>query len=219
MKRLLVVLAVPVALIAVFSTFGVQSGCGLPIRIDLPNQTFAFSLNASDLVSAVEEELNVNLQGLDTIPAHININESFEIPLPPQKVDLSDNADLKKYIEAGAVQSVTVKFVDYTVEQNTLNFDLPAVDMYMDNHSADIITASSKKIAVTQPIAAGFTGTDNVSFTTGGRQTLSDFLLSLKFTFLGLVDVHVDTSKTRTIPKGLLNGKLTVGLYFTVEPL
>jgi hypothetical protein len=203
------------------TSFGIGA-CGLlggDIRIDLPDQTFPFSLDAGLLRQSLEDNLGISLSGQTEIPAGYDIKQTFSFELDPQKVDFSDNQDLKKYIDAGKVSGVTVKYVQYTISTNSLNFALPSLEMWLDGYDATGITASSEKVAVSGSIAAGWMGTDEVQFTTDGRQILSDFLMSLKFAFIGKTDVTVDTSVTRTIPSGQIDGQVTVGLYFTVSPL
>lgn len=208
-------------LLLIPSAFGF-SACGLlggDIRIDLPDQTFPFSLDATLLKTSLEQQLGISLDGLTEIPAGYDVNQDFSFELDPQQVDFSDNPDLKKYIDAGKVNSVTVKYVQYTISTNSLNFSLPSLEMWLDGYDATGISASSQKVAVSGSINAGWTGTDEVQFTTDGRQILSDFLMSLKFAFIGKTDITVDTSVTRTIPSGQIDGQVTVGLYFTVSPL
>ncbi len=198
------------------------SSCGLlggDIGIDMPDQTFPFSLDAGLLRQSLEQQLEISLDGLTEIPVGYPVNQTFPFELDPQKVDFSDNADLKKYIDAGKVSGVTVKYVQYTISTNSLNFALPSLEMWLDGYDATGITASSKEVAVSGSIAAGWMGTDEVQFMTDGRQILSDFLMSLKFAFIGKTDITVDTSVTRTIPTGLIEGQVTVGIRFTVSPL
>lgn len=200
------------------------AGCGLfdssgGLRIDIPDQTFDFSLDADALVSQLETQLNVSLQGQDEIPAGVDVNQSFPVDVPPAPVDLSDNQDLKKYIDAGKVKGVTVKYVKVDVTSNTLNYDIPQVEVYLDNVDATAITSSSSLIGLTSEIPAGQTITGELSFTTDGRQLLSDYLLSLSFAFLARTEVTIDTSVSRLVPAGQLAGRITLGLYFTVDPL
>jgi len=200
------------------------AGCGLldssgGIRIDIPDQTFDFSLDASALVSQLETQLGISLQGQTEIPTGVDINQSFTVDVPPAPVDLSDNQDLKKYIDAGKVKGVTVKYVRVDVVSNSLNYDIPQVEVYLDNVNASGITSSSSLIGVTSEIPAGQIVNGELGFTTDGRQILSDYLLSLSFAFLARTEVTIDTSVSRLVPAGQLAGKITLGLYFTVDPL
>lgn len=201
------------------------SGCGLldseaTVTIDVPDQTFTFSLDASQVRAQIEQACSCTLQG-DEIPAGVNLTQTFSIEIPAQAIDLTQNPDLQKYKnQLDKVKSVTIKYVRYNLSQNSLNFDLPAAELWIGELSATSISHSSaKKIAVLPSIAAGFTGSGEVSFVTGGRDTLSSFLLSLQFALLGKADINVDTSKTRTVPGGQLAGSVTVGVSFKVAPL
>ncbi len=200
-------------------------GCGLldseaTVTVDVPDQTFSFSLDAGQVRSQIEQACSCTLQGGE-IPQGVNLNQTFTVELPAQAIDLSQNPDLQKYKDQlDKVKAVTIKYVRYTLSQNSLNFDLPAAELWIGALSATSINHSSaKKIAVLPSIAAGFTGTGEVNFVTGGRDTLSSFLLSLQFALLGKADITVDTSKTRTVPNGQLAGSVTIGLSFKVAPL
>ncbi len=196
-------------------------GCGLldsPIRIDLPDQTFSFSVDASSLRSQLEQELGVSLSGQTTIPAQLNLNQTFNLDLPAQQIDFSDEQDLKQYLDAGKIKSVTVKYVQYSLTTNTLNYPVPALEIWLDEAGVSTIGAASKKIAQTEQVPAGQTGNGDLLFTTNGRQILSDFLLGLKFAFLGRTEITIDTSVSRNIPAGQLAGSVTIGLYFSVDP-
>lgn len=201
------------------------AGCGLldseaTVPIDLPDQTFSFALDASQVRSQIEQACSCTLQG-NEIPQGVNVNQTFSVDLPAQAIDLTQNPDLQKYQnQLDKVKSVTVKYVRYTLSQNTLNFDLPSAELWVGALNATSIhDASAKKIAVLPSIAAGSTAPGEVSFVTGGRDTLSSFLLSLQFALLGKADITVDTSKTRTVPGGQLSGSVTIGLSFRVAPL
>jgi len=198
--------------------------CGLldsstGIRLDIPNQNFSFSLNADSLRTQLEQAAGVSLSGLAEFPAQVNLKQTFTLDLPAQQVDLSENQDLKKYIDAGKVKGVTVKFVKYNIDSNTLNYPLPALSIWLDNHGATQIGASSKEIARSPQIPAGQTGENELAFTPNGREVLSDYLLGLKFALLGQGQVTIDTTQSRAIPAGQISGSVTIGLYFTVDPL
>ncbi len=200
------------------------SGCGLwdanaEFRVDVPPQTFDFNLNADTLIAQLENELNISLQGADELPAGITVTQDME--LPAQDMDLSGEEALREHIESGAIKSVTINAVEYTIANNSLTFPLPSVELYMDDLGATEITATATKIAQTEQIDPGYTGTKEVLFVPGGREALSDFLFQLKFTALGKAAVTIDTTGPgpHPVPGGVMDGKVTIHLYFTVDPL
>jgi hypothetical protein len=216
MRRLLVVLAASVFLFAGCGLFGDDAG----IRIDLPDQTFDFELNADDLVTALEAELGVSLDGEVNIPPQLNLTKTFDFELPPEKIDLTDEDQLKDYIAAGKIKKVVIRYIQYNFSQNTLNYPLPGFEMFVDAFEATGITTSSDKVAETNEITVGLDGGPfEVIFSPNGRDILSEYFMSLKFAFLASGEVTIDTSQSRAIPSGRLAGTIVVGLYFTVDPL
>lgn len=228
MKKLLMVTAVPLALLAAVCWLPVAGGCGLfdsgGIRVNVPTQTFAFDLDAGVVKTELEQYLqgqgiSVDLSGKSEIPPEVGeLQYTVEMETPPEQVDLSNEEDLKKYVEAGKVKSVEIKSIRYVIEQNTLNFDMPRLDVYMGGFDAQD-TSDAALVAVIDSITAGWTGQDAVQFAEGGRETMSSYLLGYKFAFIGKADITIDTAVTRTIPDGLLAGRVEVDVQFTVDPL
>ena len=243
MKKLLFVLALPLAVVAGLSLAGLNGACGLfgatdGITISLPTQEFDFDLNANQARDQLEQAINEQLQGLTIdlsgeteIPQQVcdaqgancinvpTVEETFTFDLPAQQVDLSDQSDLKKYVAAGKVKAVTIKFISYDITSNSLNFDLPAIDLYLDALDSTEISDSSDLIAVVPSIGAEVTGEGEVQFTNDGRQIMSNYMLGYKFAMLGRTTLTLDTAVTRTIPQGQMIGKVKIGLEFTVDPL
>lgn len=222
MKKTFSILAFPLALLT--------AGCGMfdsasaGIAINVPTQTFEFDLDAGVVKAELQQYLDdngipVDLTGKTEIPSEVpDFQQTFTLETPPEQVDLSNEQDLKKYIEAGKVKSVKVKSVIYIIEQNSLNFDVPRLDMFMGGIDAQD-TSEASLVAVVDSIAAGWTGQDNVQFPEDGREVMSNYLLGYKFAFIGKVDIAIDTAVTRTIPSGVLAGRVEVSVQFTVDPI
>ncbi len=247
MKNFLVVLALPLAAVAALSAAGLTGGCGLldaatdGITISLPTQEFDFDLNANQARDQLEQALNdqmpagytIDLSGLNEIPDQVcddsnppvcvdmpTVEETFEFELPAQDVDLSDQEDLKKYVAAGKVKAVTIESISYDITENSLNFALPALDLYMDDlGTTEISDTSSKKVAVVPSIGAGVTGEGQVQFTPNGREDMSRYMLRFEFAMLGITTYTIDTAVTRTVPQGIMLGKVKIKLSFTVDPI
>ena len=209
-------------------------GCGLldsttEIRVELPVQEFDFELDASIVKAQLQAYLDsqgigIDISGMQELPADVagvplTIQQTFELELPPEQVDLSDEEDLRQYIESGKIKSVKIKFIRADIATNSLNFQTPEIEMWMDDLSATGITANSDQVAIIPSIAAGATGEVDLEFTPGGRDTMSNYLLSYQFALMAMVAITIDTSVTRTIPDGLLQGKLKISLEFTADPL
>jgi hypothetical protein len=225
MKKLVLVLLAPMVVVLGLAVAGISGGCGLlegGLEIDLPNVSFDFSLDTSSLRGQLEAQCGCSLAG-GTVPEGIAIQQTFPVEIPPQQQDLSNNADLKKYIEGGKVKKVTVNSVKLTLASNTLTFDLPSVDLYMGPMSAaSTADAAAKKIAVLPAINAGTTGLVQVQFTADGKSIMSQFLLSYQFALLGVANIAIDipmTGGNRGVPSGAMAGVVTVSLSFTVDPL
>lgn len=222
------------------------AGCGLlevtqGITISLPSQDFPFSVDVtgarSQIEQAIEQALQLpsgtlDLQG-DEIPAQVcnppgsgncvdvpRIQKDFTFDVPPQSIDMRSQTELKKYVDAGKVKAVKIKYINFTIVTNTLNFDLPAVEVYVDDLGATVIDENtSDKVGVIPSLPAGQTGQGKVQFTTQGQAIISDRLLDFAFSMLGRVLFSIDTEVTRSIPTGVLAGSVQIGVEFTVDPI
>jgi hypothetical protein len=225
MKKLMIVLAVPVMIVAALTVAEVTGGCGLldaadEIWIGPITQTFEFDLDANDVRALLEAQLGVSLAGQTEFPAQLgDIQRTLEFETPPEKVDLTGEEDLKKYVDAGNVKNVRIESVKYDISQNTLNYDLPNLEMYMDDHSVSGLTQNSQLIATLPVITAGTTGPGAVQWAPNGQSVLSDYLMSFKFAIIGKATVEIDTNKTRAIPSGQMAGVVEVKVKFSVDPL
>ena len=63
------------------------------------------------------------------------------------------------------------------------------------------------------------TGEGEVQFTPDGRQIMSVYMLSFEFAMLGITTYTIDTAVTRTIPQGIMQGKVKIELSFKVDPI
>lgn len=225
MKKLMIVLAVPVMIVAALTVAEVSGGCGLwdatdEIWIGPITQTFDFDLDANDVRTLLETQLGVSLAGLTEFPAQLgDIQRTLELETPPEKVDLTGEEDLKKYVDAGKVKNVKIESIKYFINQNTLNYDLPHLEMYMDEHAANQITASSQLVATLPTITAGTPGEGAVQWAPDGQSILSDFLMDFKFAIIGKATVEIDTAKSRAIPAGQMAGMVEVKVKFSVDPI
>ena len=225
MKKLMIVLAVPVMIVAALTVAEVSGGCGLwaatdEIWIGPITQTFDFDLNANDIRTLLETQLGVSLAGLTEFPAQVgDFQRTLEMETPPEKVDLTGEEELKKYVDAGKVKKVKVESIKYNITQNSLNYDLPNMEMYIEDYEATEIPASSDPIATLPIIAAGFTGEGAVQWAPDGQSILSEFLMSFKFAIIGKATVEIDTNRTRAIPAGQMAGVVEVKVKFAVDPL
>jgi len=225
MKKLMIVLAVPVMIVAALTVAEVTGGCGLldaadEIWIGPITQTFEFDLDANDVRTLLETQLGVSLAGQTEFPAQLgDIQRTLEFETPPEKVDLTGEEKLKQYVDAGHVKSVKIDSVSYNITQNTLNYDLPLLEMYMDDYDVTGLTQASQLVATLPVITAGTTGPGAVQWAPNGQSILSSYLMSFKFAIIGKATVEIDTNKTRAIPAGQMSGLVEVKVKFSVDPL
>jgi hypothetical protein len=225
MKKLMIVLAVPMMIVAALTAAQVTGGCGLweatdEIWIGPITQTFDFDLDANDVRALLEAQLGVSLAGQTEFPAQLGeIQRTLEFETPPEKVDLTGEEKLKQYVDAGNVKNVRIESVTYNITQNTLNYDLPHMEMYMDDHEVTGLTQASQLVATLPVITAGTTGPGAVQWAANGQSILSDYLMSFKFAIIGKATVEIDTTKTRAIPAGQMAGIVEVKVKFSVDPL
>ena len=186
-------------LFSVFASLGLSvlliSSCGLldggGISVSLPEQSFDFSLDADQARGQLQAYLDgqgapydqIDLNGLEEIPAEVcegsvcvdvpTFSETFEIEIPGQQVDFSDEDELKKYVEAGKIKSVSIEYVQFVIDENSLNFNMPSLDLYMDQLGTSAIADSSDLIGRVPSVQAGSTEEGELQFTTDGRQIMS----------------------------------------------
>jgi hypothetical protein len=219
-------------------------GCGLldlddGATVTLPPVEYAFELNADLAKAQLQAQLQamgapynlIDLTNQTEIPAQVcptpstcqavpRIQRDLTFDLPAQQVDLTSQTELQQYIAAGKVKKVNIDYIEYTLDRNSLNFELPQLELYVDDPGQTQLRDGSNKVARIAAIPAGATGTDRVQFTVDGRQKMSDRLLrDFAFAFLGQAELGFDTDVTRTIPGGQLAGKVSVVLSFKVDPL
>jgi hypothetical protein len=210
-----------ILLLVVAGSIGLWGACGLleaasSITIGPFTQSFPIALDANGLKSQIETQIGQPIPG-NTLPPGINV--TIPLPIPAQQVDLSTRSELKDYKnQLNKIKSVEVTVINLNAESNSLTFELPAADLYLGDLNVTDIDGA-KKFAVTPKIPAGSTGVNAIQFTTDGRKTLSDFMLELKFAFLGQVNVVINSDTNNTIPAGVLSGQVQIGVKFTVDPL
>ncbi len=238
MKKYPVTMALLLAIISALSVAGITAGCGLfdaaaegiPVSI---THEFDFDLNADQARDQLEQAITsqgveIDLSGLDEVPLCVGqdcgvpvptIEETFELELPAKDVDLSNQPQLKDALSTGSVSSIEIESISYDITQNSLNFNLPSLDLYMDDLHATQITGTSSKVAEVPGISAGEIGGGFVQFTSADeQQIMSDYMKGLKFTMLGVTTYTIDTSVTRTVPQGRLRGKIKIRVKFTFLP-
>ena len=170
-------------------------------------------------VHGVQQVPEVQVHALDSI-AHLCCVGISRLPfLGPEKVDLTGEEDLKRYVEAGNVKNVRIESVKYNISQNTLNYDLPNLEMYMDDHDVNGLTQASQLIATLPPITAGTIGPGEVQWATNGQNILSDYMMLFKFAIIGVATVEIDTAQNRAIPSGQMAGTVEVKVKFSVDPI
>jgi len=224
MKKLMIVLAVPAMIVATLTIAEISGGCGLldaadEIWIGPITQTFEFDLDANDVRTLLEAQLSISLDGLTEFPAGVNVQQSLELETPPEKVDLTGEEDLKRYVEAGNVKNVRIESIKYNISQNTLNYNLPNLEMYMDDHDVSGLTQASQLIATLPPIIAGTIGPGEVQWAPNGQSILSDYMMSFQFAIIGVATVEIDTAQNRAIPSGQMAGTVEVKVKFSVDPI
>ena len=224
MKKLMIVLAVPVMIVAALTVAEISGGCGLldaadEIWIGPITQTFDFDLDANDVRTLLETQLSISLAGLTEFPAGVDVQQSLELETPPEKVDLTGEEDLKDFVEAGKVKNVRIESVKYNISQNTLNYDLPNLKMYMDDHDVNGLTQASQLVATLPIITAGATGPGEVQWAPNGQSILSDYMMTFKFAIIGVATVEIDTAQNRAIPAGQMAGTVEVKVKFSVDPI
>ncbi|HSA22696.1 MAG TPA: hypothetical protein P5076_14680, partial [Myxococcota bacterium] len=203
---------------------GLAGGCGLldmsdDVTVQLPEQEFAFDLDADvakaqlqQYIETLDPPLNtLDLTNQTEIPTEVcyggtcvdvpRIQRTLTISVPAQQVDYRNELALKDAIETGRVSKVNIDYIKYQITTNSLNFDLPALDLYLDDLNTTSIQADSDKIARVASIHAGATGEDAVQFTVEGRQIMSDYLIQdFAFAFMSQAEFNFDTNVTRSIP-------------------
>lgn len=162
------------------------TGCGLinsdlaTVSFDLPPKTYTFDTGQSDWAGAMSSAFAtvpviacdpVN-QGAECCPAQLGAagidctkltcdaasgSCAFTVLVtsPPQPIDLK-NEGLPSSLSSQSILDITVKKLQYDVSQNSLNIDLPPVDLYLGPQGTTSV-GGAVKFATVPAIPSGVT--------------------------------------------------------------
>jgi hypothetical protein len=120
-----------------------------------------------------------------------------------QAVDLAKEVPSLSSSKGQIFSEMTLKTIDLTIEENTLNVSLPPVDIYLA--PASIMTASNpaaKKIGTMSSKPAGFTGPDTIVLDDASQKLFSMFANDFQTPFNIIISTNVVYRSGGPVPKG-----------------
>lgn len=233
MKKKLLTLAGLAVMVTVFSSV-LSCDQGVPVPIDI-ERDFAFDVAAG--VALLEEALRTQDCGgqpcleenqplPETWPADPfpDIQQEMDITTPKQDIDLT-TPEYKDLNQASkAVDRVDINLIEFKVEVNSLNIDIPEALLQFADFGADPESEGIwKDVAKTPAIGAGEMGTKKVEFMSvngkDGRDIISDLLKVKKFAFRLKSKATYDTQKNPNKPSGEGKGKVHLRVTFFLSPV
>lgn len=134
------------------------------------------------------------------------VTASFSQVIP---VDIS--SQVSSQTQANALSKVTLTGITYGVQANDLNFDTPAIDIYVGPGSATTVTDPGVALLGTiEPIAAGDTFASKTMQTeAAGRTTLTELVKDYRNAFHVIVVAQPHFSAGQDLPTGALQMEIT----------
>jgi hypothetical protein len=132
-------------------------------------------------------------------------------------VDLSEEIGDKT--SAGALSKVSLNWVEYRVEVNSLTFDTPTIEIYVGPETAaGTQDGGVVKFATMPTIPKGMTPNGDVEdITPAGREALATFVKNYKQPFRFFAKANLSFAGGEPLPQGRLTIDMKAGLL--VEPL
>ncbi|MBW2736036.1 MAG: hypothetical protein JRH20_26930 [Deltaproteobacteria bacterium] len=133
-------------------------------------------------------------------------------------VDLSKNDDFNSKVGSSALDKVTLERVEYTVTENTLNFDTPALAVYVGPTTALKPADSGVTAFTTMPaVPAGTQPQGALSPTSEGQAALSGYVQNYQTPFHILGSASMVFENGAALPTGRMTA--TIRACFQVNPL
>ena len=144
----------------------------------------------------------------DEATSTCELNLGFSIV---QTLDLGSETPELESLDGKPLVSVTIRKVSYTVTENTLNTDLPAIGIYLapsDVTSSD--NGAATVIGTIGPIAAGATAPGEMTLSEDGQALLTSYIKSYSTPFNLLADTRMNIGAGESMPTGKLDLRVVV---------
>jgi len=213
------------------------SGCGLidssVTNIDLTLKDKTFSVDASGWnVTQTQADTYLNMScssdsictSAATLACPMNCSgrcgsgSKCELKLAVnvyKSIDLLSEQPELKTINDKPVIEVTIDSVTYAVTANTLNVPTPELGVYVAPINVmDPLNSLAKKIGTVQAVPAGATvATRDMTYTSGGKEALVDFMSTYKTPFniiVGTGDMPIVLTAGNMVPMGKLDAVIQI---------
>jgi hypothetical protein len=140
----------------------------------------------------------------------------LEIPIDLDIPALTGATELNKY--TGKFREVSITRIEYNAPQNSLNFDLPPINLFVGPTGAKKSNASGTLLLGTIPvISAGMAASGDAMIEEANRPAISERFKALQASIIG--DAKPTVRRGQPFPpKGSNEIKLTIHLTFVANP-
>jgi hypothetical protein len=226
-------------------------GCGLissdvaKISFDLPARSYSFDTQQTGWNTATTSKFSmtvpsvgcgadadccsqaVTLAGLDCSsiicdPVSSTCAFTVTVETPPQEVNLRAQAPELSGLSGQSLADVTVSQITYDVTTNTMNVDLPSVDLFVAPKDVTSTSDPSASLFATVPVIPKGTTTDpplrshKVKLDAAGQQALIGFAHDFATPFVFLSRTRVVVPGGTPVPSGALS--LTINGRLSAKP-
>jgi len=239
-------LASRLAALAIALPLTFATGCGLinsdlaKVSFDLPPKTYTFDTGQADwsssmtgafaMVPTIACTANTDCCPLAISAAGIDCSMlvcdapsgscafAVVVQSPPQMIDLKNEAQIPSSLANQSVIDITVNKLTYDVNQNSLNVDLPPVDLFVGPQGTTKVSDPGVvKFATVPSIPHGTTKTDgNIPIDAAANQVFENIGMHLGTPFVFLAQTRVVIPGGTPAPTGALT--LTIKGQLSAKP-
>jgi len=239
-------LASVLAAVAVAVPLAFATGCGLissdlaKVSFDLPPKTYTFDTGQADWNASMTGAfamvpsipcsasadccpVTISAAGIDCsmlICDSVSASCAFAVTVqsPPQMIDLKNEAQIPSSLSNQSAIDITVNKLTYDVNQNTLNVDLPPVDLYVGPQgSTKVSDPGVVKFATVPAIPHATTlANGNIPLDAAANQVFENIGMHLGTPFVFLAQTQVVLPGGTPAPTGALT--LTIKGQLSAKP-
>lgn len=195
-----------------FST--TQAGLNLPAA-ELPSVPCSATADCCGLVSLVVPGIDCSPIICDAPSGTCALTATIESP--PQTVDLKSQAPELQGYSNQTVLDVTISQISYTIPLNTLNVDLPPIQLFVaPSGTTSASDPAAKKFGTVPAIAAGSTAPGKVTLDPAGQDAFVGFAHNFGTPFVFLASTTVVAAGGTPVPMGTM--RVTITGQLTAKP-
>lgn len=210
----------------------VSGGCGLldsditSVKFDLPVKSYTFdtaqaggtfptaSLPSISCSTAAEcctaamaaPTLDCGTVICDAVTSTCAVTANIETPPPQQTIDLKMEVSALSGFSSQSVLDVTINKITYDIPANSLNIDLPSVELFVaDQGATNTAHASARRFGTVPPITAGATLTGGaVALDPQGQEAFKEHAHKFGTPFVFMARTTVVVAGGTPVPMGAI---------------